>query len=74
MKTLKDNQIGHKIFYPTLIPHQPLYRERRIDKGEYGVAARLAKEVLSIPVHPALKEEDLKRIVETIGEYCKLKA
>jgi perosamine synthetase len=74
MKTLKESQIGHKIFYPTLIPHQPLYRERHIEKGDYATATRLAKEVLSIPVHPALKEEDLKRIVESIGEYCKLKA
>lgn len=74
MRTLKENGIGHKIFYPALIPHQPLYKERGIDRGEYPVAAKIAKEVLSIPVHPALKEEDLKRIVETIGEYSTLKA
>ncbi len=74
MRALKEKEIGHKIFYPALIPHQPLYRERGLDSGDYKAAVKVTKEVLSIPVHPALKEEDLKRIVETIGEYCTLKA
>jgi perosamine synthetase len=74
MESLRTHEIGHKIFYPTLIPDQPLYTSQKIGQGDYPVARLLASQVLSIPVHPALNEGDLKRIVETLGEYCKLKA
>jgi perosamine synthetase len=72
MATLKEAGVGHKIFYPTVIPDQALYKKLSLKEGEYEAARRAAGEVLSIPVHPALNEGDLKRIVETLGEYCKL--
>ena len=74
MKVLKESEIGHKIFYPTIIPDQALYKKIPLGEVNCPIARKTAGEVLSIPVHPALNETDLKRIVETIGEYCKLKA
>jgi len=72
MGALKEAGIGHKIFYPTIIPDQALYRKLSLKAGECTAARKAAGEVLSIPVHPALNEADLKRIVETLGEYCTL--
>jgi len=74
MGALKEAGIGHKIFYPTIIPDQALYRKLSLKDGGCAAGRKVAGEVLSIPVHPALNEADLERIVEVLGEYCKLKA
>ncbi|MDQ7824789.1 MAG: DegT/DnrJ/EryC1/StrS family aminotransferase [Candidatus Eremiobacteraeota bacterium] len=68
---LKEKGIGHKIFYPTIIPDQPLYREMGFHGDSLPVSRACASQVLSLPVHPALSGDDLERIVSTVGEYCK---
>lgn len=73
IKNLKEKEIGHKIFYPTIIPNQPFYRKLGVYSGSFPVAEKVSKEVISIPVHPALHDSDLKRIVESVSEYCKCK-
>lgn len=60
--------IGHKVFYPVLIPHTPAYRRLGFD-GHFPVAERLTREVLSLPVHPGLAPQDLRRIVDVVSAY-----
>jgi perosamine synthetase len=60
--------IGHKIFYPMLIPHTPAYRRLGFD-GHFPTAETLAREVLSLPVHPALSDDDLRRIIEAVTAF-----
>jgi UDP-2-acetamido-2-deoxy-ribo-hexuluronate aminotransferase len=38
--------------------------------GKYPVSEKMAQEVLSLPVHPKLSEEELNYIVERIREAC----
>lgn len=59
--------IGSGVYYPMPVNRQPVYQAL----GEFPampVAERLCGEVLSLPVHPALSEEDLARIVGAIRE------
>jgi len=77
--------IDTSVHYPTPIYHQPIYRESasrfRISSPDgttnmhtsdahLPVTETAAKQVLSLPVHPALSEEDLSTIVRGVLEIC----
>ena len=64
LKALTEAGIGTAVFYPLPINEQKLYQDLGY-KANTPIAAKVAKEVLSLPVHPGLKESDLKYIVKT---------
>lgn len=72
IREMKKREIGCKIFYPTIIPDQILYKKLGFSGDASPAARKVASSVISIPVHPSLEERDLKRIVESIEEYCKV--
>jgi dTDP-4-amino-4,6-dideoxygalactose transaminase len=59
---LGERGIGSGVYYPTPIHRLPSYA-LTLDLPE---TERATREVLSLPVHPALSEEDLERIVEAV--------
>jgi dTDP-4-amino-4,6-dideoxygalactose transaminase len=63
---LETAEISSAIYYPTCIHRQPAYDRR---DEEYPVAERTSQEVLSLPVHPNVSENDLQRIAEAIKRY-----
>lgn len=65
-RQLAEQGVGSAIFYPLLIPHQPLYRERGYAQ-HLPVAERASHEVLALPVHPALSEADLHQIASAVN-------
>jgi len=63
---LASQGIGTGIYYPVPLHKQPLY----LSLGYHDslpVAEQAAREVLSLPVHPALTTDDLQRIVEAVN-------
>ncbi|UCG22610.1 MAG: DegT/DnrJ/EryC1/StrS aminotransferase family protein, partial [Chloroflexota bacterium] len=59
--------IGTGIFYP--IPaHMHDYMRDIVGDVSFPVSERLAREVISIPVHPQLSRTDLERIVSGVNE------
>lgn len=65
---LKDNGVGCGIYYPIPIHQQPLYKELGYTDN-LPETEKAAEEVLSLPVHPALEEEDLEHIITTIKNW-----
>ena len=61
--------IGTRVYYPAPIHHSPLYRRLGYGEARCPEAERAAAEVLSIPVHPAVGEQGIQRIVEAIGGF-----
>jgi perosamine synthetase len=61
--------IGTRVYYPTPIHHSPLYRRLGYGEARCPEAEHAAAEVLSIPVHPAVGEQGIQRIVEAIGGF-----
>ncbi len=55
-------------FYPAPIHRQPLYRRLGYGEVDLPVAQRLAGEVLSLPVHPALSARDIEAIAAAVNE------
>lgn len=67
---LSDNGIGYGIYYPMPIYKQSLYTGLGY-KDKLPVAEKIAEEVISLPVHPNLTEEDLNFICRIVTEYGK---
>jgi dTDP-4-amino-4,6-dideoxygalactose transaminase len=62
VKHLNDNGVGTGVFYP--VPcHQQGYVREMIGEVSLPVTERLAREVISLPVHPGLTQADLEKIV-----------
>jgi len=62
---LKDKGIVTEVHYPLPIHKQPVYKELGYN-ASLPNAEKACAEVLSLPVHPLLTEEELDYIVETI--------
>ncbi|MGA2667142.1 MAG: DegT/DnrJ/EryC1/StrS family aminotransferase [Patescibacteria group bacterium] len=65
LKKLTEADIGTAIFYPLPINEQKFYRQMGY-RSKTPIAEKLAKEVLSLPVHPGLKQKDLEYIVRVM--------
>ena len=63
---LADWGVDSTVYYPTPIHEQPAYRKFDVSAS---VAERAAEEVLSIPVHPGLDEENLDTIEAALAAY-----
>ena len=63
---LRAQGVSAGVYYPVPIHRQHLYRDLGYD-DHLPNAERAAHEVLSLPVHPALTGEDLKRIVNAVN-------
>lgn len=60
--------VGSRVYYPQLIPHSPAYRALGYG-GSFPVAEQLTKQVLSLPVHPALSDEDVAWVIESVRQF-----
>src|SRR2546422_2649943 len=65
---LAEHRIGHRVYYPHLVPHSPAYRRLGFG-GSYPVAEQLAAQVVSLPVHPALNDEDVERVLDVVTRF-----
>ncbi|RLI86674.1 MAG: aminotransferase DegT [Archaeoglobales archaeon] len=70
MEYLSRHGIGSAVHYPTPIYRQPLYIELGYGDVKCPVADDVSSKVLSLPIHPALKEEELKYIVEVVNSVA----
>ncbi len=71
LAALRDRGIETGVFYPTPIHRQPLYRRLGYGDLELPVAQRLADQVLSLPVHPSLSDDDLVAIATAVNELTR---
>jgi dTDP-4-amino-4,6-dideoxygalactose transaminase len=60
--------VASRVYYPSLVPHTPAYRRRGFD-GAFPNAEALTREVLSLPVHPGLRPDDLEVIVDAVRSF-----
>lgn len=68
-KALNERGIGTGIHYPMPIHRQPYYQELGFNIS-LPVAEEAARQVLSLPVHPALSEDDLATIAREVVALC----
>lgn len=66
-RRLDEAGIGTGVFYPEGL-HQLPHVRAVVGERRLPVTERLAAEVLSVPVHPALGEDDLARVVAAVND------
>ncbi len=64
---LREQGIGIGVYYPLPVHQQPIYQELGYT-DRLPVAETISRQVLSLPVHPALSQTDLERIVEAVSQ------
>ena len=68
---LSSKGIQTGIHYPTPIHLQEAYGYLNYKKGSFPVAEEYAGEILSLPMFPELKEEEISLVVQSIKEFLK---
>jgi dTDP-4-amino-4,6-dideoxygalactose transaminase len=66
---LASAEIGSGIHYPLPVHVQDGYAQRVRLAGELAVTNRLSRRILSLPMYPELREEDIERITTLIRSY-----
>jgi dTDP-4-amino-4,6-dideoxygalactose transaminase len=67
-ENLKEKGIGSGIYYSKPLHLLEHYKKFGYKQGDFPVAEKLSKQVLSLPVHPSLTKDDLNTIIEAIKE------
>lgn len=67
VERLRDHDIGTGIYYPIPIHKQPFYKKLGYDDVLFETELA-AKQVISLPVHPAVSQKELSYIIRTIRE------
>ena len=68
---LRQQKIGSAVYYPVPLHLQPLCASLGHKTGDFPHAESAAKEVLSLPMYPELRAEQLTRVVETVTDFVR---
>jgi len=71
MQHLLDNGIPCAIYYPIPLHSQKAYLDARYKEENFPVTNLLAKQVISLPMHTELDDEQIKFITDSVLEYLK---
>jgi dTDP-4-amino-4,6-dideoxygalactose transaminase len=63
---LNSNDIFPAIFYPQPLHLIPTFRRDGFEEGDFPIAEKISSEVLSLPVHPGIKENDIEKVYKVI--------
>src|SRR4029077_11730761 len=66
---LNERNIGSAVYYPVPLHLQPLYASLGHKAGDFPHAERAAQEVLSLPMFPELRPEQITRVAEAVAEF-----
>lgn len=71
MQHLLDNGIPCAIYYPIPLHSQKAYADERYQEADFPVTNQLVKEVISLPMHTELDDEQIQFITSTVLEFLK---
>ena len=66
---LSSRQIGYGVFYPLTIPEQKCYKSYGFET-DFPAADMLKNQVVSLPVHPGLADDEIKQVAEAVNAFC----
>ena len=72
IEKLNEKNIPAMVYYPVPLHQQKAYKDVRYKDGDFPIAEKLAKTVISLPMHTELDTEQLEYIVENVLKSCNL--
>jgi dTDP-4-amino-4,6-dideoxygalactose transaminase len=69
VQLLNERKIGTSVYYPVPLHLQPLYASLGHKAGDFPHAEHAAQEVLSLPMFPELRSEQITRVAEAVSEF-----
>ncbi len=66
---LQEHGIGSTVYYPIPMHLQKVYASLGYHPGDFPVAERACKEVLSLPMFPELTDRQVTHVVRTVGKF-----
>lgn len=66
---LLENNIPNAIYYPVPLHAQKAYQDDRYNEDDFTITNQLIDEVISLPMHTELSEEQLSFITKTVNEF-----
>ena len=70
MNKLKEVNVGCAIHYPTPLPHLECYQYQGHRLGDFPIAEKLCKEILSLPMFAEMSEEEVDWVSEILNEHA----
>jgi dTDP-4-amino-4,6-dideoxygalactose transaminase len=70
---LKEHEVDSMIYYPVPLHFHAPYRHLA-EPGSLPVTERVSDEVLSLPIHPHLTEDQVRWVCECIRNFCTISA
>ncbi|RST74186.1 DegT/DnrJ/EryC1/StrS family aminotransferase [Siminovitchia acidinfaciens] len=68
---LKNQGIATMIYYPCPLHMQPVFKDLGYTEGDLPESEKAAREAISLPMYPELKQEDQDYIIEKIIKFYK---
>ena len=68
---LNDNKIPHGIYYPIPLHRQKAYTDERYKKEDFKTSIMMSKQVISLPMHSELDEEQINFISQKVNQFFK---
>jgi dTDP-4-amino-4,6-dideoxygalactose transaminase len=62
-------KIGNAVYYPVPLHLQPIYASLGHKPGDFPHSERAAQEVLSLPMYPELRSEQIARVADALAEF-----
>ena len=66
---LGENGIGTEIYYPLSLHQQVCFSDLGYREGDFPESEKAAGEVLAVPVHSALSEQDVDYVCQQIRAF-----
>ena len=68
---LSERKIGTALHYPIPLHLQPAFTHLGYREGDLPVTERLTNEILSLPMFPQIRPEQLEQVAEALSLFCK---
>jgi len=66
VKGLGETGVGCGVFYPVPLHLQPHFKKFGYREGDFPIAEKISKQILSLPVNPLLSENDIQKIISSM--------
>lgn len=68
---LKEEGIPTAVYYPKCLHEQPVFAPLDYKWGDFPASERASREVISLPMHPYLTDDDQDRVVAAVKKHAR---